>query len=77
MPGEPLYNYMRPEVDIGSEFIIEGGRHPVIEQTNKILFVSNNTYLNNSDSSLMIITGPNMSGKSTYMRQTTDGRAHV
>ena len=64
------YNYTRPEVDTGSELIIEGGRHPVIEQTDKVLFVSNDTYLNNSDSSLMIITGPNMSGKSTYMRQT-------
>ena len=47
------------------------GRHPVIEQmVSDGLFVSNDTYLNDRDASLLLITGPNMAGKSTYMRQT-------
>lgn len=65
------YGYIRPEVDDSDVLDIQGGRHPVIEQTTeKGLFVSNDTEMNESDSSMMIITGPNMSGKSTYMRQT-------
>ena len=66
--------YVRPEVDDGYEIQIEKGRHPVIEQSTTGgtdgLFVSNDTYMNNTDSSMLIITGPNMAGKSTYMRQT-------
>lgn len=63
--------YTRPVVDDSFELQIEKGRHPVIEQmTGGSLFVSNDAYLNNNDNSLGIITGPNMSGKSTYMRQT-------
>ena len=63
--------YVRPEVDDGYSIEIEKGRHPVIEQAGmEGLFVSNDTYMNNSDSSMLIITGPNMAGKSTYMRQT-------
>ena len=63
--------YVRPDVDAGMVIDIRGGRHPVIEQmTGSGLFVSNDTYLNDNDSSMLIITGPNMSGKSTYMRQT-------
>jgi DNA mismatch repair protein MutS len=63
--------YVRPEVNDSMVLEIEKGRHPVIEQTTEQgLFVSNDTYLNDSDSSMLIITGPNMSGKSTYMRQT-------
>ncbi len=63
--------YVRPEVDDGYEIEIEKGRHPVIEQSGMDgLFVSNDTYMNNTDSSMLIITGPNMAGKSTYMRQT-------
>ena len=66
--------YVRPEVDDGFEIEIEKGRHPVIEQNQsggtEGLFVSNDTYMNNTDSSMLIITGPNMAGKSTYMRQT-------
>ena len=63
--------YVRPEVDNGYEIEIEKGRHPVIEQSGMDgLFVSNDTYMNNTDSSMLIITGPNMAGKSTYMRQT-------
>lgn len=48
---------------------IEGGRHPIIESITDEDFISNDTYLNLKDSSMAIITGPNMSGKSTYIRQ--------
>jgi DNA mismatch repair protein MutS len=65
------YGYVRPEVNDSLELLIENGRHPVIEQTEGAgQFVANDVYLNDSDHSLMIITGPNMSGKSTYMRMT-------
>ncbi|MDY6038099.1 MAG: DNA mismatch repair protein MutS [Eubacterium sp.] len=65
------YGYTKPIIDESFEMIINGGRHPVVEQMDGgEQFVSNETYLNNIDSSMMIITGPNMSGKSTYMRQT-------
>lgn len=64
-------NYVKPQIDGGDVISIEKGRHPVIEQTIRDgIFVSNDTYLDRDSSSLMIITGPNMSGKSTYMRQT-------
>lgn len=63
--------YIRPEINSGDEIEIHKGRHPVIEQTIADgIFVSNDTYLNRTDSSMLLITGPNMSGKSTYMRQT-------
>ncbi|MBQ1406717.1 MAG: DNA mismatch repair protein MutS [Eubacterium sp.] len=63
--------YVRPSVDDSFVIEIEKGRHPVIEQMQRDgLFVSNDTYMDNKDSSMLIITGPNMSGKSTYMRQT-------
>ena len=63
--------YVRPEVNEGEEILIEGGRHPVIEQTvTDGVFVSNDTYMDRKDNSMLLITGPNMSGKSTYMRQT-------
>lgn len=63
--------YVKPQIDDSLLIEIEKGRHPVIEQTTEQgLFVSNDTYLNDKDSSMLIITGPNMSGKSTYMRQT-------
>ena len=53
------------------EISIVKGRHPVIEQTiDNGLFISNDTYLDDRDASLLLITGPNMAGKSTYMRQT-------
>ena len=65
------YGYVKPQVDDGDVIQIEKGRHPVIEQTIRDgIFVSNDTYLNKEDQSLLLITGPNMSGKSTYMRQT-------
>ncbi len=64
-------DYTRPIIDDSFELQIEKGRHPVIEQTGERgMFVSNDTYLNNTDNSMLIITGPNMAGKSTYMRQT-------
>lgn len=64
-------NYVKPVVDNSDIIMIEKGRHPVIEQTIRDgIFVSNDTYINKDDQSLLLITGPNMSGKSTYMRQT-------
>ncbi len=64
-------DYVKPEVDESDAISIYKGRHPVIEQTIRDgIFVSNDTYINKSDQSLLLITGPNMSGKSTYMRQT-------
>lgn len=64
-------NYVKPVVDAGDELEIVEGRHPVIEQMLRgSLFVPNDTILNCSDDRMLIITGPNMAGKSTYMRQT-------
>lgn len=64
-------NYVRPSLNTDGVIDIKGGRHPVVE---KMLandsFVENDTYLNNVESRISIITGPNMAGKSTYMRQT-------
>ena len=63
--------YTMPEVDNSRQLIITEGRHPVVEQTLKdVLFVPNDTCLNDSGDRVAIITGPNMAGKSTYMRQT-------
>ena len=64
-------DYVKPEVDLQDKIQIEKGRHPVIEQTIRDgIFVSNDTYLDRDKDSLLLITGPNMAGKSTYMRQT-------
>ena len=64
-------NYVHPSLNTDGVIDIKGGRHPVVE---KMLandsFVENDTYLNNAESRISIITGPNMAGKSTYMRQT-------
>ena len=63
-------NYCRPIVDDGDELNIVEGRHPVVEQMLKgSLFVPNDTTLNCGEDRCLIITGPNMAGKSTYMRQ--------
>ena len=63
--------YVRPNLNEKGIIDIKNGRHPVIEKiTTKDLFVPNDTFLNNSDNLISIITGPNMAGKSTYMRQT-------
>lgn len=64
-------NYVMPEVNSGGIIDIKEGRHPVVEALLKdVIFVPNDTYINTDDSRLLIITGPNMAGKSTYMRQT-------
>ena len=63
--------YCRPEiVPAEGSLIIKEGRHPVVEKISKEKFISNDTLLDEGDSRTMIITGPNMAGKSTYMRQT-------
>ena len=63
-------NYVRPAMHDGDEIEIVDGRHPVIEQTAGEPFIPNDIYLNNSTDRLLIITGPNMGGKSTALRQT-------
>jgi len=63
------YNYCKPEVDVSGCIDIKQGRHPVVERLSDELFVPNDTYLNISGDRFSIITGPNMAGKSTYMRQ--------
>ncbi len=62
--------FVRPEVDQSDVIRIKDGRHPVVEQFVKdSYFVPNDAYLDTSENRLMLITGPNMAGKSTYMRQ--------
>jgi len=62
--------YCRPEITLDNEISIVDGRHPVVEQMLKdSLFVPNDTHLGAADNQVSIITGPNMAGKSTYMRQ--------
>ncbi len=62
--------YCRPEITLGNEILIKDGRHPVVEQMLKdTLFVPNDTHIGLADNQVSIITGPNMAGKSTYMRQ--------
>lgn len=61
-------NYCRPVLTEDDEIYIRTGRHPVIEATGE-RFIPNDTYLNNSTDRLLIITGPNMGGKSVYLRQ--------
>ena len=63
-------NYCMPLVDNSDKLEITEGRHPVVEKMRRdILFVPNDTYMDNKDHLAAIITGPNMAGKSTYMRQ--------
>ena len=62
--------YCRPQITLGNEISITDGRHPVVELMLKdSLFVPNDTHLGSSSDQVAIITGPNMAGKSTYMRQ--------
>ena len=62
--------YVRPIIrESGAQLIITDGRHPVIEAISKDRFVPNDTLLDNEDNRCAVITGPNMAGKSTYMRQ--------
>ena len=64
------YRYARPKmVESGEQLLISEGRHPVVEAISKERFVPNDTVLDNADNRSAIITGPNMAGKSTYMRQ--------
>ncbi|MBR2309664.1 MAG: DNA mismatch repair protein MutS [Oscillospiraceae bacterium] len=63
-------NYCRPEITQGTDISITDGRHPVVEQVlSDQLFVPNDTAIGAADNQVIIITGPNMAGKSTYMRQ--------
>ena len=63
--------YCMPEVDLSRNLHIVGGRHPVVEKAqSNVLFVPNDTLLNDGTDRVAIVTGPNMAGKSTYMRQT-------
>ncbi len=63
--------YVKPEINEGSQIRIVKGRHPVMEHmTEDGIFVSNDLFMDREDQSFLLITGPNMSGKSTYMRQT-------
>ena len=64
-------NYCMPDIDVSGVIDIRDGRHPVVEVMQPgTLFVPNDTYLDENASRAAIITGPNMAGKSTYMRQT-------
>ncbi len=63
-------NYCRPEVDMSGRVDIVSGRHPVVESLSDVPFVPNDTILDTGDNRVAMITGPNMAGKSTYMRQT-------
>ena len=64
-----LNRYTKPQISAGSELIIKNGRHPVVEAILDMPFVSNDTTLDCDKNKMMVITGPNMAGKSTYMRQ--------
>ncbi len=64
-------NYVCPTMTMSDKIIIKGGRHPVVEKLLRTgTFISNDTTLDNRENQIAIITGPNMAGKSTYMRQT-------
>lgn len=63
------YKYIRATIDKGDAISIHGGRHPIIDQALVSSFIPNDTYLNSEDQQLLLITGPNMAGKSTYIRQ--------
>lgn len=64
------YNYVRPRLRTDGVIDIKDGRHPLVERIlTRDLFVPNDTHLSHGDSEIMLITGPNMAGKSTYMRQ--------
>ncbi len=64
-------HYVRPKINGQGVVDIQKGRHPVVEQMiPENMFISNDTYLDNDSNRISVITGPNMAGKSTYMRQT-------
>ncbi len=62
--------YIRPEVNDGCNILIRDGRHPVVENSVPGGFVPNDTHIDCQDDQFLLLTGPNMAGKSTYMRQT-------
>ena len=64
------YNYVKPELNTGDTIAIRGGRHPVVEMSlDNGAFIPNDTFLSNNDTQLIVLTGPNMAGKSTYLKQ--------
>jgi DNA mismatch repair protein MutS len=64
-------NYVRPQINTNGVLDIKNGRHPVVEQMiEHDMFIANDTYLDNHKKRVSVITGPNMAGKSTYMRQS-------
>ena len=64
------YSYVRPQLNSGSEIVIKDGRHPVVERSLVAAsFVANDTHLSNDDTQIIVLTGPNMAGKSTYLKQ--------
>lgn len=63
------HRYVRPMLNTGRRICIRDGRHPVLDATMQEVFVPNDTMLSHEDCEAMLITGPNMAGKSTYMRQ--------
>jgi DNA mismatch repair protein MutS len=68
-----LRNYCRPQLDDSADIEIVGARHPVVEQQDLAScerFVPNDLYLNRTTHTILVLTGPNMGGKSTYLRQT-------
>lgn len=63
-------DYRRPQLTDGDTISIKGGRHPVVEVSLKdVSFIPNDTYLSNKETQIILLTGPNMAGKSTYLRQ--------
>jgi DNA mismatch repair protein MutS len=64
-----LCNFTKPHVHDGDEYVVSDGRHPVVERLASSAFVPNDIDLNGSGRQLVILTGPNMGGKSTYLRQ--------
>ncbi len=63
-------NYVKPYVHDGDELLVSDGRHPVVERHANGTFVPNDVHLDNTNHQLVVLTGPNMGGKSTYLRQT-------
>src|SRR5690606_25820828 len=65
-------HYVRPQINTGKAIDIKGGRHPVIEQKLPIGedYITNDVFLDNDSQQIIIITGPNMAGKSALLRQT-------
>jgi len=63
------YNYTKPLITEGTAIGIEGGRHPVVEAASSENFVPNDLFMDSAEEAIIILTGPNMAGKSTYLRQ--------